>query len=66
MLGATFQFFVLSQRTPLYETDENKSKSNLSVQNVKGNEILAAPMYVENPTSLYPHVHIVSNPLPIG
>ena len=36
------------------------------MQNVTGNETLAAPMYEENPTSLYPHVHIVNNPIPIS
>ena len=29
-------------------------------------KLLAAPMYEENPTSLYPHVHIVNNPIPIS
>ena len=36
------------------------------MQNVTGNETLAAPMYEENPTSLYTHVHIVNNPFPIS
>ena len=36
------------------------------MQNVTGNETLAAPMYEENPTSLYPHVYIVNNPIPIS
>ena len=35
-------------------------------ENVTGNETLAAPMYEENPTSLYPHVHIVKIPIPIS
>ena len=50
----------------MYETDENKNNGNLRMQNVTGNETLAAPMYEENPTSLYPHVHIVNNPIPIS
>ena len=36
------------------------------MQNVTGNETLAAPMYEENPFSLHPHVHIVNNPIPIS
>ena len=36
------------------------------MQNVTGNETLAAPMYDEKPTSLDPHVHIVNNPIPIS
>ena len=66
MLGATFDLFVLSLQTPMYETDENKNNGNIRMQNVTGNETLAAPMYEENPTSLYPQVHIVNNPLPIS
>ena len=66
MLGAIFHLFVLSQQTPLYETDENTTFGNISMQNVTGNETLAAPMYEENPNSLYPHVHIVNNPIPIS
>ena len=66
MLGATFDLFVLSLQTPMYETDENKNNGNIRMQNVTGNETLAAPMYEENPTSLYPHVHIVNNPIPIS
>ena len=50
----------------MYETDENKNKSDLRMQNVTGNETLAAPRYEENPTSLYPQVHIVNNPIPIS
>ena len=65
MLGATFHLFVLSLQTPMYETDENKNNGNLGMQNITSNETLAAPMYEENPTSLYPHVHIVNNPIPI-
>ena len=66
MLGATFHLFVLSLQTPMYETDENKNNGNNRMQNVIGNETLAAPMYEQNPTSLYPHVHIVNNPIPIS
>ena len=66
MLGATFHLFVLSLQTPMYETDENKNNENIRMQNVTGNETLAAPMYEENPTSLYPHVHFVNNPIPIS
>ena len=36
------------------------------MQNVTGKETLAAPMYEENPTSLYPHVYIVNNPIRIS
>ena len=36
------------------------------MQNVTGNETLAAPMYEENPTSLYPHAQTVNNPIPIS
>ena len=66
MLGATFHLFVLSLQTPMYETDENNKNDNIRMQNVAGNETLAAPMYEEDPTSLYPHVHIVNNPTPIS
>ena len=66
MLGATFHFFVLSLQTPMNETDENKSNGNPRMQNVTGNETLTAPMYGKVPTSLYPPVHIVSNPIPIS
>ena len=65
MLGAIFHLFVLSLQTPMYETDENENNGNLRMQNVTGNDTLAAPMYDENPTSLYSHVHIVNNPIPI-
>ena len=50
----------------MYEIDENKNIGNISMQNVTGNETLAAPMYEEKPTSLYPHVHIVNNAIPIS
>ena len=66
MLGATFHLFVLSVQTPLYEADENKNNGNIPMQNFTGNETLAAPMYEESPTSLYFHVHIVNNPIPIS
>ena len=66
MLGATFHLFVLSLQTPIYETDENKNIGNNRMKNVTGNETLAAQMYEKNPTSLYPHVHIVNNPIPIS
>ena len=45
---------------------KTKNNGNLRMQNVTGNETLAAPMYEENPTSLYPHVHIVNSPIPIS
>ena len=66
MLGATFHLFVLSLQTPMYQTDKNKNNGNLRMQNVTGNETLAALMYEENPTSLYPHVHFAKNPIPIS
>ena len=66
MLGAIFHLFVLSLQTPMYETDENKNIGTIRTQNVTGNEILAVPIYEENPTFLYPHVHIVNDPLPIS
>ena len=66
MLRATFHLFVLSLQTPMYETDENNDNGNIRMQNFTGNETLAAPMHEENPTSLYPHVHIVNNPIPIS
>ena len=66
MLGPTFHLFVLSLQTPLYGNDENKKSGFLRMQNVTGNETLAAPMYGENSTSLYPHVDIVNNPIPIS
>ena len=64
MLGATFHLSVLSLQTPMYETDENKNDGNLRMQNVTGNETLAAPRYEENPTSLYTQVHIMNKPFP--
>ena len=66
MLGATFHLFVLSLQIPMYDTDENKINRKIRMQNVTGNETLAAPMYQGNPTLLYPHVHIVNNPNPIS
>ena len=50
----------------MYETDENKNDGNLRMQNVTGNETLAAPRYEENPTSLYTQVHIMNKPFPIS
>ena len=50
----------------MYETDEKKNYGILRMQNVTGNETLAAPICEENPSSLYPHVHIVNNPTPIS
>ena len=41
----------------MYETDETKKNGILRMKNVTGNETLAAPMYEENPTSFYRHVH---------
>ena len=64
ILGANFHFFVLSPWTTMSENDENKGY--LRMQNVKGKENVAAPFYEENPTSLYPHVHIVNNSIPIS
>ena len=66
MLGETFHLFVLSLQTPMCATDANKKIGNLCMQNVIGNENLAAPMYEENPTSLYTQVQIVKNPIPIS
>ena len=66
MLGAIFHLFALPLQTPMYETDENKNNANLRMQKVTGNETLAAPMYEENPTALYPRVHIVNNPISIS
>ena len=65
-VGATFQLCVLSLQTPMYKTDENKNNGNIRMQNVTGNEPLAAPMCEENPTSLYPHVHFVNNSIAIS
>ena len=66
MLGAIFHLFVLSLQTSMYETDENKNNGTPRMQNITRNETLAAPMYEESSTSLYPHVHIVTNPIPIS
>ena len=66
MLGAIFHLFVFSLQTPVYETDENKNIYNHPMQNVTGNETTAAPVNEENPTLLYPHVHIVNNPMPFS
>ena len=66
MIGSTFHFFVFSLQTPMYETGEKKNIGNIRMQNVTGIETLAAPMHVENPTSLYPDVHIVNNSIPIS
>ena len=65
-LRATFHLFVLSLQTLMYETDENKMNGNLGMQNITGNETLAAPMYEEKSTSLYPQVHIVNSRIPIS
>ena len=66
MLGATFNLFILSLQTPMYETNENKNNGNLCMQNAIGNEALAAPMNEENPNQLYSQVHIVNNPMSIN
>ena len=66
MLGATFNLFVLSLQTPMYENEENKRISNGFSQNPAGNRPIAAPMYEENPTLLYPQVHLLNNPIAIG
>ena len=50
----------------MYDVDENKSNGNLRMQNARGNETLAAPMYEENPNQLYLQVYIVNNPTPIS
>ena len=36
------------------------------MRNVTGNETLAAPTCEESPISLYPHVPIVNNPIPLS
>ena len=66
MLGATFHLFVLSLQTSMYENEENKRISNGSPQNLAGNGSIAAQMYEENPTLLYPQVHLINNPIAIG
>ena len=48
----------------MYEFAEYKIIGKLRMQNAKGNEILAAPMYDENPNQMHPQVHIVNNPMP--
>ena len=65
-LGATFHLFIFYLQTPMYDTDENKKSGNPSSPNAIANEPLAAPLYGENPTSLYAHVHIVNNPFTIS
>ena len=47
----------------MYETDEHKNNGNIGMKNVTGNETLAARIRGENSTSLYPHVHILNNPI---
>ena len=64
--GATFHLFVLSLQTPMYENEDNKRISNGSPQNLIGNRPISAPMYEENPTLLYPQVHLMNNPIAIG
>ena len=66
MLGAAFHLFALSVQIPMYETNGKKNNGNLRMLNVTGNETLTAPIYEENPTSTYLHVHIVNNPIPIS
>ena len=66
MLGGTFHLFVLSLQTPMYENEENKRTSNGPPQNLAGNRSISAPMYEENPTLLYPQVHLMNNPIAIG
>ena len=66
MLGATFHLFVFSRQTPMYKNEENKRISNGSPQNLAGNRSIAAPMYEENPTLLYPQVHLMNNQIAIG
>ena len=38
MLGATFHLFFPTLQNLMYETDEDKNKGNLGMQNVTGNE----------------------------
>ena len=40
--------------------------SNGSSQTFAGNRPISAPMYEENPTLLYPQVHLMNNPIAIG
>ena len=42
MLGAICHLFLLSLRTPMYETDENKNNGNFRMHKVTGKEILAS------------------------
>ena len=59
--------FVCSLTTdPNVRNRRRQNIGNLRMQNVTGNETLAAPMYEEKSISLYPHVHIVNNPIPIS
>ena len=66
MLGATLHLFVLSPQTPMCKSDENQNIGNIRMQNVLGNDTLAASMYNINPTSLYSHVDIVNNPMTVS
>ena len=50
----------------MYENEENKRIPNGSPQNLAGNGSIAAQMYEENPTLLYPQVHLINNPIAIG
>ena len=50
----------------MYEKEENKWNSNGPPQNIAGNRPISAPMYKENPTLLYPQVHLMNNPIAIG
>ena len=54
MLGAAFHLFILSLQTPIYETDENKIRDNLRLQNAISIETVAVPMYEEDSDHLYP------------
>ena len=65
-LDAIFHLFFPSLKTPLYNSDENKTNGNLRVQNTIGNGTLAASMYKNRPNHWYPEVHIVNNPMPIS
>ena len=58
MLGATFHLIILSLQTLVYETDDNKNIGNLRMQNAKGNETLAAPMYTGILNQLHPREHL--------
>ena len=66
MSGATFHLFVLSLQTPMYENEENERTSNGPLQNLAGKRPISAPMYEENPTLLYPQVHLMNNSIAIG